>query len=102
MPIPRTLNMALGRLRDLSLIENLLKIFSVRAAVELERLYADQARSEKERALIKSEDRLRATVAAALDCIIAMDRDGQVIEFNPAAEACYRQAVEVVTPATYT
>jgi two-component system cell cycle sensor histidine kinase/response regulator CckA len=76
-------------LRDLSLIENLLKIFSVRAAVELERLYADQARSEKEQALIKSEDRLRATVAAALDCIIAMDRDGRVIEFNPAAEQVF-------------
>jgi PAS domain S-box-containing protein len=76
-------------LRDISLIENLLKIFSVRAAVELERLYADQARSEKEQALIKSEDRLRATVAAALDCIIAMDRYGRVIEFNPAAEQVF-------------
>ncbi len=76
-------------LRDMPLIENLLRIFSVRAAVELERLYADQARSEKEQALIKSEDRLRATVAAALDCIIAMDREGRVIEFNPAAEQVF-------------
>ncbi|MCO6411570.1 MAG: PAS domain S-box protein, partial [Thiogranum sp.] len=67
---------------DLPLIENLLKIFSVRAAVELERLNADSARG-------KSEDRLRATVEAALDCIIAMDRDGRVIEFNPAAERCF-------------
>jgi PAS domain S-box-containing protein len=67
----------------------LLKIFSVRAAVELERRYADQARSEKEQQLRKSEDRLRATVEAALDCIIAMDREGRVIEFNPAAEQCF-------------
>jgi PAS domain S-box-containing protein len=76
-------------LGDRALTEDLLKIFSVRAAVELERLYADQARSEKDLALRKSEDRLRATVEAALDCIIAMDRDGRVIEFNPAAEQCF-------------
>ena len=61
----------------------------MRAAVELERLYADRARSEKELALRKSEDRLRATVEAALDCIIAMDGDGRVIEFNSAAEQCF-------------
>ena len=76
-------------LHDAELVEDLLKIFSVRAAVELERLYADQARSEKDLALRKSEDRLRATVEAALDCIIAMDREGRVIEFNPAAEQCF-------------
>lgn len=76
-------------LRDQSLTEALLKIFSVRAAVELERRNADRARSEKEQELHKSEDRLRATVEAAIDCIIAMDRDGRVIEFNPAAEQCF-------------
>jgi PAS domain S-box-containing protein len=76
-------------LRDRSLTESLLKIFSVRAAVELERRNADQARSEKEQALQKSEDRLRATVEAAIDCIIAMDREGRIIEFNPAAEQCF-------------
>jgi two-component system cell cycle sensor histidine kinase/response regulator CckA len=76
-------------LRDRPLTEALLKIFSVRAAVELERRNADQARSEKEQQLHKSEDRLRATVEAAIDCIIAMDREGRVIEFNPAAEQCF-------------
>jgi two-component system cell cycle sensor histidine kinase/response regulator CckA len=76
-------------LRDRPLTEALLKIFSVRAAVELERRNADQARSEKEQELHKSEDRLRATVEAAMDCIIAMDREGRVIEFNPAAEQCF-------------
>jgi PAS domain S-box-containing protein len=76
-------------LRDQPLTEALLKIFSVRAAVELERRNADQARSEKEQELHKSEDRLRATVEAAMDCIIAMDREGRVIEFNPAAEQCF-------------
>jgi two-component system cell cycle sensor histidine kinase/response regulator CckA len=79
-------------LHDRSLTEDLLKIFSVRAAVELERRYSDQACSEKEQELRKSEDRLRATVEAASDCIIAMDRDGRVIEFNPAAEQCFGYA----------
>lgn len=46
-------------------------------------------RKEREEALRKSEDRLRAVVAAALDCIIGMDAAGQVIEFNPAAEQCF-------------
>jgi PAS domain S-box-containing protein len=76
-------------LTDRPLTEALLKIFSVRAAVELERRNADQARSEKEQELRKSEDRLRATVESAMDCIIAMDREGRVTEFNPAAEQCF-------------
>jgi two-component system cell cycle sensor histidine kinase/response regulator CckA len=76
-------------LHDQQLTEDLLKIFSVRASVELERRHADQARSEKEQELRKSEDRLRATVESAIDCIIAMNREGQVIEFNPAAEQCF-------------
>ncbi|MDT8387356.1 MAG: GAF domain-containing protein [Thiogranum sp.] len=37
-------------LRDLPLNENLLKIFSVRAAVALERMYADQAPNSRVRA----------------------------------------------------
>ena len=51
-------------------------------------------RKEREEALRKSEDRLRAVVEAALDCIIGMDAEGRVIEFNPAAERCfgYRRA----------
>ncbi len=62
-------------LRDRALNECILKIFSVRAAVELERR--------------KSEDRLRATVDLALDCIIAMDEQGRIIEINPAAERAF-------------
>jgi len=46
-------------------------------------------RKEREEALAKSEDRLRATVEAALDCIIGMDGKGNVIEFNPASETCF-------------
>lgn len=46
-------------------------------------------RKEREQALARSQDRLRATVEAALDCIIAMDSGGRIREFNPAAEACF-------------
>lgn len=76
-------------LQNRELTENLLKIFSVRTAIELERRNAEKARGEKETELHKSEDRLRATVEAAIDCIIAMDSDGKIIEFNPAAEQCF-------------
>lgn len=40
-------------------------------------------------ALAQSEDRLRATVATALDCIVAMNEAGEIIDFNPAAEECF-------------
>jgi PAS domain S-box-containing protein len=46
-------------------------------------------RKEREEALRKSEDRLRAVVTTALDCIIGIDATGRVIEFNPAAEQCF-------------
>jgi len=46
-------------------------------------------RKEREEFLRKSEDRLRATVECALDCIIGMDAQGRVIEFNPAAEQTF-------------
>jgi PAS domain S-box-containing protein len=42
------------------------------------------------------EARLRATVAGALDCIIVMDSEGAIREFNPAAEACFGYAREEV------
>jgi PAS domain-containing protein len=40
-------------------------------------------RKEREEALRKSEDRLRATVEAALDCIVGMDEQGRIIELRP-------------------
>ncbi|OOG28774.1 histidine kinase [Thioalkalivibrio denitrificans] len=46
-------------------------------------------RKEREEALRRSEDRLRATVEASLDCIIGMDTEGRITEFNPAAEQCF-------------
>lgn len=42
-----------------------------------------------EEAAHRNAEHLRATVNAALDCIIAMDENGTIIKFNPAAEACF-------------
>ncbi|MEQ8662559.1 MAG: PAS domain S-box protein, partial [Gammaproteobacteria bacterium] len=52
------------------------------------------------RALALSENQLRKTVDAALDCIVAMDAEGRCVEFNPAAERCfgYRRAAVIGRP----
>ena len=42
--------------------------------------------------LRESEERVRAVVDSALDCIIAMDAQGRVLDFNPAAERTFRIA----------
>ncbi len=42
-----------------------------------------------ERALRESEERMRAVLESALDCIITMDHHGRVVEFNPAAEKTF-------------
>jgi PAS domain S-box-containing protein len=49
-------------------------------------------RKAREDELRKSEDRLRATVDTALDCIIGMNEHGEIIEFNPAAEETFGHA----------
>ncbi len=36
-----------------------------------------------------SEQRYRATLQAALDCVVTMDHHGRVVEFNPAAERTF-------------
>jgi PAS domain S-box-containing protein len=46
-------------------------------------------RTEAENALRRSDERIRATLDSALDCIITMDHHGQVVEFNPAAEKTF-------------
>ena len=46
-------------------------------------------RKRAEAALRQSDARHRAIVDAALDCVITMDGDGRVIEFNPAAERTF-------------
>ena len=41
------------------------------------------------RALRDSEARIRAILDAAFDCIVSMDEDGRILEFNPAAERTF-------------
>jgi PAS domain S-box-containing protein len=50
-----------------------------------------------EEALRASEARARAVIDAATDCIISLDADGKIIDFNPAAEKTFgRRHAEVV------
>lgn len=51
---------------------------------------SDMANAEKTLFAIERDNALRnAVIDAALDCIIMMDQDGQVVEFNPAAEEVF-------------
>lgn len=51
---------------------------------------SDMANAEKTLFAIERDNALRnAVIDAALDCIIMMDQDGQIVEFNPAAEAVF-------------
>lgn len=46
-------------------------------------------RRRRERALQRSEARLRATVEAAFDAVVGMDSEGSIVEFNAAAERVF-------------
>ena len=62
------------------------------AQIELHRRVADERGRASERvtrAVADSESELHALLESSLDCIIAIDQDGRVIEFNPAAEKTF-------------
>lgn len=61
---------------------------------------SEQALAEQLAARTASEALNAAIIAAALDCIIAIDEAGNVVEFNPAAEATfgYRRAEAIGRP----
>jgi PAS domain S-box-containing protein len=46
-------------------------------------------RKEAEEAVRESESRKSAIVEGSLDCIVTMDHEGRVVEFNPAAEQTF-------------
>lgn len=54
------------------------------------------ARARTEHALRKSEARLRQVIASAFDTVITLDRSGNVIEWNPQAEATFGVAAREV------
>ncbi|MGF1583293.1 MAG: PAS domain S-box protein [Gemmataceae bacterium] len=53
-------------------------------------------RRNSESALGQSEARMRSILETALDCIIMIDQEGRVLEFNPAAEQTFGYAREDV------
>jgi PAS domain S-box-containing protein len=62
-------------------------VYGRRAEVRNERLAVEQQRSLA--ALRESEGRNGAILASALDAIVTMDREGRILEFNPAAERTF-------------
>jgi PAS domain S-box-containing protein len=54
-----------------------------------ERRLVEQKLREEEQQLKRSEARKAAILDSALDCIVAMDHDGRITEFNPAAERTF-------------
>ena len=80
-------------LMKLGAADYLLKDRLARLPQALEHAVHDRAlrleRRTGRRELRESEERMRAVVESALDAVITMDRDGQIVEFNPAAEKIF-------------
>lgn len=76
-----------ARILDVDIAAHTLE-FRGRAAV-LVVVHDITERKRAEAALRRSDARHRAILEAALDCIVTMDGDGRVIEFNPAAERTF-------------
>ena len=60
---------------------------AVRLAVE--RSKAASRVQNTDHALVESEARIQAIINSALDCIITMDSNGKIVQFNPAAEQTF-------------
>jgi len=46
-------------------------------------------RKQSENAIRESEERMRSILESALDCVITMNHEGRIVEFNPAAEKTF-------------
>ncbi len=51
---------------------------------------------QREFALRTSEERMRATVDTAMDCIVSINAHGEIVQFNPAAEQTFGYSKEEV------
>lgn len=90
----------------------LIKPFNARellARVE-SHLKMSRLRRESEQILRQSDARKAAMFQAALDCIISIDHEGRIIEFNPAAERTFgyrrddvlgREMAELIVPPSF-
>lgn len=56
-------------------------------AVEARLLRVERLTGQKD--LRESEERMRAILESALDAVVTMDRHGEIVEFNPAAEKIF-------------
>ena len=72
-----------------------------------ERRLMEERLGEEEKELKRSEVRKAAIVESALDCIVTIDHEGRITEFNPAAERTFghrrdevvgKQLAEVIIP----
>jgi PAS domain S-box-containing protein len=73
----------------------------------VERKLVEERLGQEERELKRSEARKAAILESALDCIVTMDHEGCIIEFNPAAERTFghrrddvvgKQLADVIIP----
>lgn len=103
----RTSNRALDQLLDVRHESVMQQSLRLEQALQDAQDRAD-ALARSQGALAASEARKAAILDAALDCIITMDADGRILEFNPAAEATFgytreqalgQQLADVVIPA---
>jgi PAS domain S-box-containing protein len=91
LPLTDTTGKILGHLAVMDLqpmpteprVEAIFRIFSSRAAAELQRLQAESAIKER-------EQKLRRLVDSAMDAIIELDEQLQVTRINPAAENVFQ------------
>jgi PAS domain S-box-containing protein len=72
------------------------ELAAANAALEVE----IAGRERHEAALAESEARKSAILESALDCIISMDHEGRIVDFNPAAERTFGYRREAVVGRT--
>lgn len=73
---------------DAPMIE-LLDAMSQEISFALDNFEQHNRRTEAEAALAESENLKNAILQAALDCIVSFDADGNILDFNPAAESAF-------------
>jgi len=83
-----------GRVIDVEIISHTLELSGKRAALVVAQDITQ--RKQAEAALRESESLKAAILASALDCIITIDYQGRIIEFNPAALATFGYSLEDV------